>query len=335
MRSPDGRRTLLKKLWGYIPRGLKVPIRVALAVVKGDIRIVVTGAQNIEQDSFEVVLADDLESMRTRCCYRGVILERQQSPVVSLFADPTFANLGVLPPNRAYPEFYTVRFRGRSLRWYPDSRVWPPTLDSYILVQEVLRTWTDSDTRVWEVGTGSGIIGLHLAVLSSCTDALLTDVDAFAIEQARANAALFPEGVALLRVERFPPASPPSSPYDLLVSNPPYFPPGFLGLASFEHQATDEYDLTSSLIALGPSYARRVVFGFSSVLLAQVNGQLDNLPRRGLQWRILAKQRLPLTLLEGGKPADLPPGVFRDGPNPLFSDTLWHDFYVCEIKALN
>ena len=136
----DSRITLFKRLRAHIPRSVKVPTRLALAALKGEVTIVLERGREIAENSFVIALADDLETMHTRCCYRGIILERGQSPVVSLFADYTFANLGVLPLGRADPEFYAVLFRGRSLRWFPDSGVWPPTLDSYILTRAVLDT---------------------------------------------------------------------------------------------------------------------------------------------------------------------------------------------------
>ena len=318
-------RKVVNPLLRRLPRSLKVRLKILPAILRGDFRIV-RARHKIAKDTFEIELSDDLRAVCTRCPYNGLILEREQSPAGSSFADSDkLIGLGVLKP-----KVYTVGFRGVHLSYFPASGVWAPTLDSYILVAALIDSWPQSDYRVWDVGCGTGIIGLHLLRLTACREALLTDIDPRAIEHAQRNAEQMGVSNLTLRVELFPPQIRPDITYDLLVCNPPYWPPGFLGLEAFGRQATDDLSLTQAILAEGPHYARRVVFGFSSVMLEEIMRHLQELGSSGIEWRMLVRQRLPLTVPGLRKPRALPSGVFHEGPNAQFD--LWHDIYVCELR---
>ena len=88
----------------------------------------------------------------------------------------------------------------------------------------LLGAWVDVDrcNRILDVGTGTGLIALMLAQRSEATvDAI--DIDAAACEQAQENAAASPFAgrvqVAHAAFANFD----NTHPYDLIVSNPPYF----------------------------------------------------------------------------------------------------------------
>lgn len=318
-------RRLAGRLLRRLRRSLIVHPIILRAVLRGELRLV-RARHKIARDTFEIELADDLRSVRTRCEYAGLVLEWVQSPAGSSFWDSDkLIELGVSSPHT-----FAIDFRGARLEYLPDSGVWPPTLDSYILAAALIDSWPNSDHRVWDVGCGTGIVGLHLLRLTACREALLTDVDPRAIEHAQQSAVQMGVSNLTLRVEPFPPQVRPDVTYDLLVSNPPYWPPGFLGLEAFGRQATDDLSLTQAILEAGPHYARRVVFGFSSIMLEDIMRHLQELGSSGIEWRMLVRRRLPLCVPGLRKPRALPGGVFTNGPNARFD--LWHDLYVCELR---
>jgi SAM-dependent methyltransferase len=318
-------RKVIYPLLRRLPRSLKERLNFLRAILRGDFRIV-QASHNIPKNFFEIELSDDLRMARIRCEHDGWILEREQSPTVSLFGDSgAFIRSGV-----SAPDAYEIRFRGVKLSWLTKSGVWPPTLDSYILTSTLVDSWPHSDSRVWEVGCGTGIIGLHLLRLTSCQEALMNDMDPRAIEHTRVNARQMGVSNFSLRVETFPPKIRPSITYDLLVSNPPYFPPGFFKSKVFEYKAYDDLLLTKAILDVGLLYAKKVVFGFSSVMREEIMSRLLELGQLGIKWRILSTTRLPLSMGGLQENCKFTAGVFTEGPNAQFD--LWHDFSVCELQ---
>jgi len=297
-----------------------------------EIRIFLHGWNQMPENTYAVSLSDDFEIMRTRCSYHGLVLEREQAPAATLFGDDYFAAMGVLP-HGIEPASYLIKFRGQTFEHSPQSGAWPPSLSSYVLALAVINTWSATESRLWDVGAGSGIVGLHVLGLTSCDEVLFTDVEARAIERARVNAVGFHGGRANFRVESFPPQFPPAPIYDVLVCNPPFLPRGFMGAEDGLERQPFQSSLTRMLMEAGTNYAKRVVFGFSSVQLAEVTGLLNHLRSRETEWRILATRRLPLPIPVAQAAGDLPDGVFSEGPTPRFSP--WHDYYVCELRHGN
>ncbi len=87
----------------------------------------------------------------------------------------------------------------------------------------LLGAWANSTcTRVLDIGTGSGLIALMLAQRFSESHIIGIDIDSAAIEQARNNFALSPWHNRLtascMALQDFQ-----DTPFDLIVSNPPYF----------------------------------------------------------------------------------------------------------------
>jgi hypothetical protein len=261
-------------------------------------------------------IADDLSAATTRLEHAGAVFERRESPVLALFsaAAELVAESGVVPRR------FVVTFRDVGCSWRPESGVWPPTFDTYALIAAVVDSWHPADRTAWDLGCGTGVIGIHLLHLTPCEHVTFTDLDPLAVADTRANLSGITCGVTT-RVERFPDDTPLNGRWGVLVSNPPYFPPGFLGWEHFGRQATDHAALTPAILRHGPHYARRVVFAASSAAFGPGG------PGR----RVLARWRLPLNVPGLYRSADLSPGVYREGPDPAVD--LWHDVFICELAA--
>lgn len=93
----------------------------------------------------------------------------------------------------------------------------------------LLGAWVDlrpSDRRILDIGTGTGVIALMLAQRTAdcgvTNRAEITGVDVAAVEEARCNADNSPWG-DWVRFERKPIQQFEAEPFDLIVSNPPFF----------------------------------------------------------------------------------------------------------------
>ena len=128
----------------------------------------------------------------------------------------------------------TREFYGRTFA--VDPRVLVPRPETQLLVEAVLQAVPrDAEIRVLDLCTGSGCVGITLALERPRARVLATDTSPGAVEVARANAAaLGPAdrfearlGDLLAPVEGEPP-------FDVVVANPPYVPTGELPTLSPE-----------------------------------------------------------------------------------------------------
>jgi release factor glutamine methyltransferase len=128
----------------------------------------------------------------------------------------------------------TREFYGRTFA--VDPRVLVPRPETELLVEAVLQAVPrDAEIRVLDLCTGSGCVGITLALERPRARVLATDASPGAVEVARANAAaLGPAdrfearlGDLLAPVEGEPP-------FDVVVANPPYVPTGELPTLSPE-----------------------------------------------------------------------------------------------------
>lgn len=77
-----------------------------------------------------------------------------------------------------------------------------------------------TDRRILDIGTGTGLIALMLA--QRAPEAAITGVDIAPVAEARRNADASPWGERL-RFEQLPVQRLEAAPFDLIVSNPPFF----------------------------------------------------------------------------------------------------------------
>ncbi len=122
----------------------------------------------------------------------------------------------------------TREFYGRTFA--VDARVLVPRPETELLVEAVLQAVPrDAEVRVLDLCTGSGCVGITVALERPRARVLATDVSPDAVEVARANA------TALGSADRFearigdlldPVAG--EAPFDVIVANPPYVPAGEL-----------------------------------------------------------------------------------------------------------
>lgn len=128
----------------------------------------------------------------------------------------------------------TREFYGRTFA--VDPRVLVPRPETELLVEAVLQAVPrDAEVRVLDLCTGSGCVGITLALERPRARVLATDASPGAVEVARANAAAL--GVADRFEARLGDLLAPvegEAPFDVVVANPPYVPTGELPTLSPE-----------------------------------------------------------------------------------------------------
>lgn len=114
-------------------------------------------------------------------------------------------------------------FFGRSFVVTPDVLI--PRPETEHIVEEVLRLYTDRSAplRIADVGTGSGILAVTLALEFPVSDVLALDISTAALVVAQENAvALSARNVRFAESDLL--AAVGDERFDLIVSNPPYIP---------------------------------------------------------------------------------------------------------------
>lgn len=118
-------------------------------------------------------------------------------------------------------EYITHETEFMGLPFYVDEHVLIPRQDTECLVEELLTVTEDRD--VLDLCTGSGCIGISLAVLGGCRTVTLSDVSEEALRIAAKNAEKNGIRVDLLCSDLFCDIK---GTFDIIVSNPPYIPAG-------------------------------------------------------------------------------------------------------------
>ncbi|MCM8795150.1 MAG: peptide chain release factor N(5)-glutamine methyltransferase [Candidatus Omnitrophica bacterium] len=119
-----------------------------------------------------------------------------------------------------------IEFMGFEFKLTPD--VFIPRPETEILVETVIRYYhlLPKDSRILELGTGSGCIAVSLAKLLSSIDITATDISKEALSIAEENARWHnvENRITFLRSNLFDSLAKNDIGYEMCVSNPPYIP---------------------------------------------------------------------------------------------------------------
>jgi release factor glutamine methyltransferase len=108
-------------------------------------------------------------------------------------------------------------FYGRYFKVNPTVLI--PRPETEFLVEKVLRLQPASNSRIIDVGTGSGCIGITIALELPRTHVTLTDISFAALQTAKVNAVSLGARVDIVCMDLLEAAV---GPVDMIVSNPPY-----------------------------------------------------------------------------------------------------------------
>ncbi len=97
-----------------------------------------------------------------------------------------------------------------------------PRQETEELVKWVIDTTGRNSVKVLDIGTGSGCIGIALALNLPFSEIVATDISEKAISLAERNAQLCGAGIEFILEDIFTPVIVKSGKYDIIVSNPPY-----------------------------------------------------------------------------------------------------------------
>lgn len=112
-----------------------------------------------------------------------------------------------------------------SLDFYIDERVLIPRPETEFIVETVLNSTNSHPQRILEIGTGSGIIAISLAVNMPESEIIATDIsnDALAVAEKNRETHNCEERITLIQGDLYEPIqSQDSSKFNWIVSNPPY-----------------------------------------------------------------------------------------------------------------
>jgi release factor glutamine methyltransferase len=139
----------------------------------------------------------------------------------------------------------------RRLTLAVDRRVLVPRPETEVVVERCLARLSGlAAPRVLDVGTGSGAIALAIADEHPGARVAGIDASADALAVARANADRIGLQVELVEHDLF--AGLPAGPWDLVVSNPPYVPPG--EIEALQREVRD-WEPRAALVAEGATEA--------------------------------------------------------------------------------
>lgn len=135
-----------------------------------------------------------------------------------------YRELVALRKTRLPLEYITHETEFMGLPFYVDKHVLIPRQDTEILVEEVLKE--SAGKEVLDLCTGSGCIGISLAVLGNCRSVTLSDLSEEALQIARRNSEKNRAQVKFVHSDLFDNIR---GQFDIIVSNPPYIPSQEIG----------------------------------------------------------------------------------------------------------
>jgi release factor glutamine methyltransferase len=157
-------------------------------------------------------------------CSHADLLARQETPVI----EPAYAQFVAWVERRAAgePLAYLVgeaEFRGRVFQVSPAVLI--PRPDTEVLVELALKRLPGSaQPRVLDLGTGSGIVAISLALEWPAARVVAVDLSAAALQVAANNAARLGARVDFRAGDWYQPVA--GEQFDLIVANPPYIAAG-------------------------------------------------------------------------------------------------------------
>lgn len=168
--------------------------------------------QNLSTDEAHAMA---LMLMEKFCCVTltDILAEKEIEP---FHFDPLLSRLHAHEPLQyvlGESDFY-----GRKFLVNPSVLI--PRPETEILIREVLKS-TKKNTRILDIGTGSGCIAITLQLEISDAYVSALDVSAAALTVARENARRFKAPIDFFQVD-FLKENLSAAPFDLFVSNPPY-----------------------------------------------------------------------------------------------------------------
>lgn len=157
-------------------------------------------------------------------CTHADLLARPEMPVIA----PAYEQFAEWVERRAAgePVAYLAgeaEFRGRVFQVSPDVLI--PRPETEVLVELALEKLRGMEKpRILDLGTGSGIVAISLALESPTAQVTAVDLSAGAIAVARNNAGRLGAAIDFRAGSWFEPV--PGERFDLVVSNPPYVAAG-------------------------------------------------------------------------------------------------------------
>lgn len=157
-------------------------------------------------------------------CTHADLLARPETPVIA----PAYAQFAAWVERRAAgePLAYLIgeaEFRGRVFQVSPDVLI--PRPETEVLIELALQKLPGIDhPHILDLGTGSGIVAISLALESPGARLCAVDLSAGALSVARNNAGRLGAKVDFREGSWFEPV--PGERFDVIVSNPPYVADG-------------------------------------------------------------------------------------------------------------
>ena len=206
-------------------------------------------------------------------------------------------DLGEEVDNRFSTGYVLIRYRGVEFYWRSGQELWPPSIDSFYMMDamEADGLFTKKYRSVLDIGSGTGFLGIMTACCNPhITEIMLSDwlltpylygtANWFLNRKNRehisfkANTALFTSGLDSL-----------VKPYDVAICNPPYLPllDGFgeIGLES----TVAGTDLLADVISRNKALANKVYLQFSNISRPEAKIAQE---KAGLKLRPIGKERL-------------------------------------------
>jgi transcriptional regulator with XRE-family HTH domain len=254
-------------------------------------------------DAFELIFSDTLTTIRLRW---GLLAKQWAFPLLvwDCHCHQTDPNGNTAPSNlcpihrdidgvRITDRIFSglpvnIGWRGNKIRWAHKRALWPPSIDSLMLMQDLLKPeWTRRPYRsVLDIGCGTGFLAICFArACSGITEFTFTDWTLAPLKSASDNLALnAPQGrrcSANFILELGMPQVLSQSGHDeLVICNPSYLPV----IEGFERElaevAVAGTDLMREIITGANLDGRDVVLAFSHMVLDEAQAAAASLGRR-------------------------------------------------------